>query len=212
MQITNPEVIAILNEHGYGLDEHGRLDSFAPADEESAWQAMTELSNLLDTTEGGEDKAEIRKVMDVIFEGAQECLFQDCDDDDEVKATADKWARFDDPEEPVLPYLAKAYNFDTVRVIEEALEKLISDLTQDQADTLGVLRKRRCSGMAFENIQDMLGDNWSDVSLALNEALDQAVDKAKLKHPKMKELLGKVDVPYVTEAYKQNKRLRLAEE
>ena len=211
MEIENQDVQAILDKHGCGLDENGRLDYFRPADEESAYSAMEKLSKLLGTTEDGDHKGKIQEVLDIVFKGAQECIFQDAEDNTEVKAIAEKWARFDNPKEPVLPWLAKAYNFDTVRVIEETLAGLIKKLTRDQADTLAELRKRRCSEMALENIEDMLEDNWSDVTLALNEALDQAVDNANREHPEMKKFLG-VDVPYVTETYKKNKRLRLTEE
>jgi hypothetical protein len=200
--MKNQDVQAILNEYG-GLD-YFKED----ADEKPAWETMKELSELLGTTEDDEDKAEIQEVMGIIFKGAQESLFQYAEDEDEVNAIAQKWTRFDDPEEPVMLLLAKAHNFDPERHIRVKFEFLIRNMISNQADTLAKLRKRKCSERAFEGIEDMLEDEWSGVTHGVNEALDRALEKAKDDHPEMKQILDAVDVPYLSQTYTDIKAKR----
>ena len=198
------------NEIKATLDRYNKLN--AGCSEETAWEAMNELSELVDKTKSNKTKAEIKNRMAEIFKMVQDNLFFDAEDDGDVDAIAQRWAPFDNPEEPVIPLLAKASNFDTATIIEQAIQKVVSDVIKDQANVLTKLRERQCSTDALEAIEDKVSDQWSDVPLGANEALDSAVEKGKSDHPHMKRLLENVQIPHVTQTYTENKRARLAEE
>lgn len=167
MEINNQDVQTILDKHG-GFD--------CAAVERDARKAMEDLDDLLDTTEQEENKAEIRKVMDVIFKGAQGYLFQGAKNNNDVDAIADKWSVFDNRAEPVVPLLAQAHKGEA---LADAIQQTVVAVIETQSDTLRDLRKRNCPTKVLADIEARFENQWSYAPQDVNRALDGAIKRAK---------------------------------
>ena len=167
MAINNKDVQAILDKHG-GFD--------CAAVERDARQAMEDLDDLLDLTEREGDKAEIRKVMAIIFERAQGYLFQGAKNKNDVDAIADKWSVFDNRAEPVVPLLAQAHKGEA---LADAIQQAVVAVIETQSDTLRDLRKRNCPTKVLADIEARFENQWSCAPQDANRALDGAIKRAR---------------------------------